>query len=122
MFFDGYDSDGFFDGYDSEADEFVTLRVEDCHFTQDSVSCRFRNGQFAGKLLDHVIEQIEEGDVDPDDMGLTVFEHNGTFYTFNNRTLYVLKAANVNVVRAQLWNRPNNYRQRLGHGLSVPMR
>ncbi len=33
--------------------------------------------------------------------------------------IHVLKKANnVNVVRVKLWNRPNNYLSRMGHGFS----
>ena len=104
-------------------DETIEISVEDIYYTQDSISRRFRHGQFAGSLLDDVIELIEEGDVDEEDLQLAIFQHGGEYYAFNNRTLYVLKtASNINVVTAILWNRPNNFRDRIGFDLDINVR
>mmetsp|Transcript_64973 Transcript_64973/g.152040 ORF Transcript_64973/g.152040 Transcript_64973/m.152040 type:complete len:148 (-) Transcript_64973:68-511(-) len=105
-----------------QADSFISLQVADCYFTQESVSCRFRHGINAGDFLSDVIVDVRAGIIQPNDMGLTVFEHAGRYYTFNNRTLYVLKHAGVTVVRAKLWNRPNNYHSRICFGKNAAMR
>mmetsp|Transcript_80060 Transcript_80060/g.179160 ORF Transcript_80060/g.179160 Transcript_80060/m.179160 type:complete len:133 (-) Transcript_80060:165-563(-) len=104
-------------------DEFVDVHVIDVHFTQDSICPFFRNGQFAGNSVDSVRSMIEQGVIDVNDIEMAVFSHDGEYYTFNNRTLYVLKAAsNISVVSAKLWNRPNNYASRLGHGKHIVVR
>ncbi|CAE7223955.1 EIF4E2 [Symbiodinium necroappetens] len=105
-----------------QADSFISLQVADCYFTQETVACRFRHGSNAGAFLSDVIVEVRAGVIHPSDMGLTVFEHAGRYYTFNNRTLYVLKHAGVNVVRAKLWNRPNNYHSRICFGKNAAMR
>ncbi|CAE6909601.1 EIF4E2 [Symbiodinium natans] len=108
--------------HSTAADSFISLQVSDCFFTQETVACRFRHGEFAGSFLSDVIGDLRAGDIDPNDMGLTVFEHGGNYYSFNNRTLYVLKQARVNVVTAKLWNRPNKYHSRICFGRRAAMR
>ncbi|CAE7685683.1 EIF4E2 [Symbiodinium sp. CCMP2456] len=105
-----------------QADSFISLQVVDCYFTQDTVACRFRHGIKAGAFLSDVVAEVRAGVIHPNDMGLTVFEHAGRYYTFNNRTLYVMKHAGVNMVRAKLWNRPNNYHSRICFGKNAAMR
>ena len=66
----------------------IELSPDDIRFMQNSISCTFSNG----KNIKNVVENIEEGFMDVDDIPMIrVVKKRGLYYAFDNRRLYLYR-------------------------------
>ncbi|KAL3877301.1 hypothetical protein ACJMK2_035031 [Sinanodonta woodiana] len=66
----------------------VCIRPSDIRYTQESISCRFQNGQNIGT----VIKEIMNGECKLSDIPeIKVMVKDGVYYSADNRRLYIFK-------------------------------
>ena len=69
-----------------------TINPKSVHFTQDSISGRFKNGS----SVENTISGLKTGAISPDNFPpIRIFEIDGTLFSLDNRRLYVFQQAGI---------------------------
>ena len=68
----------------------MEVPVSQIKFTQTSIAGKFIHGRFKGCRVEAVAKDLKNGKLRPADLPIAVVRFNSSFWTLNNRTLYVL--------------------------------
>ena len=66
--------------------------VSEVKFTQTSVAGKFIHGRFKGRSVEAVAKDLKNGKLTPADLPLAVTRFHSSYWTLNNRSLYVLNS------------------------------
>ncbi|CAE7618159.1 NOV [Symbiodinium necroappetens] len=66
--------------------------VSDIKFTQTSIASKFIHGRFKGRSVEAVAKDLKNGKLTPADLPLAVARFHSSYWTLNNRSLYVLNS------------------------------
>jgi len=78
-------------GYWDRKGEVCLVAVNDVYFTHSEISRRFGSGAHEGLPIETLVDALERGAVNSEDLVLLAGRHNGRLYSINNRRLWALR-------------------------------